>query len=118
MAAGTCKSTMNTALFAGTVFKGTGTHSGTSRAVKIQYFAQSAGNFSATAEGSSETTRVDSFSTFNARFGKLIDRSGYFRIFPEGGAAFQLTLPHGDPILSELQSRFGAAARHVKGQLF
>lgn len=65
MAADRCKSVMTTALFAGTVFKGAGTHSAASvlgrRAVKIQHFAQSAGNFSTltgTAD-SSETTRVD-----------------------------------------------------------
>jgi len=69
MAADTCEGIMYTALFAGTVIKGPGTrlcellHE--QQAVKIQYFAQSAGNFSAYAEGSSETTRADSPKEFN-----------------------------------------------------
>ena len=62
MAAGGRKAAVNTALFAGTVFKGAGTHSiGVQstlyQAVKIQHFAQSAGNFCTASEGSSETTR-------------------------------------------------------------
>lgn len=115
MAAGICKNTMFTALFAGTVFKGPGTRP-VCRAVKIQYFAQSAGNFSTYAEGSSETTRADPLTTFNARFGKLIDRSGYFSA-KKRLAIFQLTLPTEDPFLPELRTKFGAVFRPTKGSL-
>lgn len=115
MAAGICKNTMFTALFAGTVFKGPGTRP-VYRAVKIQYFAQSAGNFSTYAEGSSETTRADPLTTFNARFGKLIDRSGYFTT-KKGLPTFQLTISAADPILPELQAKFGAVFCPARGSL-
>lgn len=66
MAAETRKNLMTTTLFAGTVFTGVGTHPTLAicarRVVKIQPFAQSAGNFSifnGGTAGSSETTRVD-----------------------------------------------------------
>ena len=117
MAADTCKSIMNTALFAGTVFKGAGTHPVTSRAVKISHFAQSAGNFSTSAEGSSETTRVDPLCTFSEQLGKLIDRGGYFHIDPKGKLMFQLTLPPTTPLLSELQPRFGAKVKTAGSNL-
>lgn len=66
MAAETRKNLMTTTLFAGTVFKGVGTNLTFAiygrRAVKIQPFAQSAGNFSTSSKGaggSSETTRAN-----------------------------------------------------------
>lgn len=112
MAAGACKSTMIIALFAGTVSKGTGTRPKNTRAVKIQYFAQSAGNFSTLVEGSSETTRANPYSNFNAQFGKLTDNNGYFSV-KGNTCSFQLILPSEGPVFSELVRRFGATFRHT-----
>jgi len=119
MAADTCKGIMYTALFAGTVFKGTGTHLARCRVVKIQYFAQSAGNFSSIAKGSSETTRADPLLTFNAQLGAAVDRSGYFSARIDGRLAFQLILPPEDPLLQELQRRLRAKTHStVRGSLW
>ena len=117
MAADTCKGITNTALFAGTVFKGIGTRPRRPRAVKIQYFAQSAGNFSTLTGGSSETTRADPLSTFNAQLGERVDRNGYFTIRSSGTLAFQLTAHTDDPILVDLQTHFGAKTAPVPGGL-
>lgn len=120
MAAETRKTLMTTTLFAGTVFKGTGTNPTFTiygrRAVKIQPFAQSAGNFSTFVEsagGPSETTRVNPSSNsnnssdtnnFNAWLGQLIDRNGYFGTLPNGTPFFQLTFPANElPQLEQLQ---------------
>lgn len=117
MAACICKNTMFTALFAGTVFKGTGTRFALREAVKIQYFAQSAGNFSTCAEGASETTRADSHTTtFNVRFGKLVDQTGYFTA-RKGFPTFQVKIPATNPIAEELQAQFGAVFKKSGGTL-
>ena len=116
MAADTCKGITNTALFAGTVFKGIGTRLRRAQAVKIQYFAQSAGNSTLTG-GSSETTRADPFSTFNAQLGERVDRNGYFNVRSGGTLTFQLTARPDDPILAELQTHFGAKTTPVPGGL-
>jgi hypothetical protein len=97
---------MNTALFAGTVFKGASTHSLPKRAVKILHFAQSAGNFSSQAEGSSETTRADSSFNFNANFGALVDRFGYFLVRPDGSIRFRLRVDPQEPLLAWVQTEF------------
>jgi len=115
MAADTCKGIMNTTLFAGTVIKGFGTRLAGSRAVKIQNFAQSAGNFSAFAEGSSETTRVDPSFNFSAHLGELIDRDGHFSVRARGKLAFQLRFALQDPVLIELQTRFSAKVKLSDG---
>lgn len=117
MAAVTCKGVMKTALFAGTVLSSSGTRLTARRAVKIQCFAQSAGNLSTLAGGSSETTRADPLFTFNARFGAVVDRAGYFSVRADGTLSFQLTLPYKDPILQELQRRFNVKFRSVAGGL-
>lgn len=107
MAADICKFVMTSALFAGTVFKGIGTRSSFLGAVKIRHFAQSAGNLSTYAAGSSETTRADSPEAFNARFAKLIDRAGYFRVW-NNKPSFQLTVPQETELLFEIQKQFRA----------
>lgn len=114
MAADTCKNVMNTALFAGTVYKGIDTRRTAKSAVKIQYFAQSAGNFSLLAKGSSETTRADSPSTPNNELVALIDRFGYF-CASGGSVLFQLTVSEKTSVTAILEQQFGAHFRPTRG---
>jgi len=102
---------MNTALFAGTVFKGTGTRFLFNKAVKIRCFAQSAGNFSSTALGSSETTRADPFFISNAQLGTLVDRGGYLRVDDDNKLFFKLVAPASQNLQVFLQEHFGACLR-------
>jgi len=107
MAADICKFVMNSALFAGTVFKGVGTRPRLSGAVKILHFAQSAGNLSTQVGSSSETTRVDSSEAFNDCFAKIFDRAGYFSVH-SGTPGVQLILAQKTAFSLEIQKRFGA----------
>jgi hypothetical protein len=107
MAADACKGVMNTALFAGTVIKGAGTRFAPCGAVKIRRFAQSAGNSSTIAGGSSETTRVDSPCNFNENFAELVDRCGYFKVSRDT-VLFQLTIPEKNQLTKSVAQYFSA----------
>jgi len=113
MAADACKCVMNTALFAGTVFKGIDTRHATRWAVKTRHFAQSAGNFSTFADRTSETTRADPLLSFNVQFGKLVDLGGYFSINASGKATFKLVFHNEPALLRRLRTQFNITVKLV-----
>jgi hypothetical protein len=102
---------MNTALFAGTAFYGPGTRvvspAQQAYAVKIQCFAQSAGNQKM---GSSETIRAGSKLNFNEWAAGLIDGDGYFYATAAGYTGCEVTaLTSEVQVLHKLKAMFGGS---------